>query len=358
MCGISGASAFTATGNPIAPSRPRRPPAASSCRLLRTLDAVELQQPAALRLVQRTRAPFSMRIAFAAVRVRPEVGDGARLRLLQLDQRADRTGRGAVPLQERQPRAFARTAWRKARRRAGSSRPRRRPPSSPSAARARRRAPARPTRASFSPRGGNASNATNPTAGSSASASSAPTNMSVSTAAWPVTSSGLFCDAKWGSAFLSRALRLRRELGQRQPRAPAASANSVHAPPDWSAAATPVVRSFLRAASSTAASNIVDRVLDEHGAVAAKPGIAKRGVPGERAGVRDDRAARRLAAALGRADEHRLSRRAQRVEPPADALDVAHRLDVGRDDLRVRDPRPPTRTCRRARSPPRCRRRG
>ena len=43
-------------------------------------------------------------------------------------------------------------------------------------------------------------------------------------------------------------------------------------------------------------------------------------------------------------------------EPAADALDVAHRLHI-RDDLVAVSGRP-TRTCRRARGPPRCRRRG
>ena len=108
-----------------------------------------------------------------------------------------------------------------------------------------------------SSRGGNASNATNPTAGSRASASSASQNMSVSTAACPVTSSGLFCDAKCGNAFRSRRFVVAENSGSSRPFAPAASANRVHAPPDCSAAATPFVRNRVPNESSSAASNIV-----------------------------------------------------------------------------------------------------
>ena len=105
-------------------------------------------------------------------------------------------------------------------------------------------------------RGGNASNATSPTLGSLASADNASTNMSVSTAAWPVTSSGLFCDAYDGKARFSAVFVARVYSGKGRSAAPAASANSVHAPPDCSAAATPSVRSFFVCDSSTAASNI------------------------------------------------------------------------------------------------------
>ena len=110
---------------------------------------------------------------------------------------------------------------------------------------------------SDSTRGGNASNATNPMAGSSARASSAPQNISVSTAACPVTSSGLFCEAKSGRIRRSRAFVDGASSGSGSPCPPAASANSVHAPPDCRAAATPSVRSLRWYVNSTPASNIV-----------------------------------------------------------------------------------------------------
>ncbi len=147
--------------------------------------------------------------------------------------------------------------------------------------------------------------------------------------------------------------------GRSRPAAPAASANSVHAPPDCSAAATPVVRSLLHPSrAARAASNIVTGSSTRTTPLRAEPGVAQRRVAGQRPGVRHDRAARGLAATLGRADQHGLAGAAQRVESAADALDVAHRLDVARDDLRLRVGRPPTRTCPRARARPRCRRRG
>ena len=92
-------------------------------------------------------------------------------------------------------------------------------------------------------RGGNASKATRPIAGSFASAVRAPTNISVSTAAWPVTSSGLFCDANEGSARRSARFVGVANEGRLSPAAPAASAKSVQAPPDWNAPAIPAVRS-------------------------------------------------------------------------------------------------------------------
>ena len=91
-------------------------------------------------------------------------------------------------------------------------------------------------------RGGKASNTTSPTAGSVASASRAPRNISVSTAAWPVTSSGLFCEAKCGSTERNLRFVVGAKSGSVRPASPAASANSVHAPPDCNAAAIPVVR--------------------------------------------------------------------------------------------------------------------
>ena len=77
-------------------------------------------------------------------------------------------------------------------------------------------APGRPTASRPPSRGGNASNATRPTRRVVRQRASASQNMSVSTAAWPVTSSGLFCDAKCGSAFRSGRLGRARELRERQ----------------------------------------------------------------------------------------------------------------------------------------------
>ena len=109
---------------------------------------------------------------------------------------------------------------------------------------------------SDSSRGGNASKATSPIRGSPASASSAATYISVSTAAWPVTSSGLFCPAKAGRAARSRRLVAPVNSGSSRPASAAASANSVQAPPDCRAAATPGARSARWDESSTIASNI------------------------------------------------------------------------------------------------------
>ena len=78
------------------------------------------------------------------------------------------------------------------------------------------------------------------------------------------------------------------------------------------------------------------RVLDQDHALRAEPCVAQRGVAGQRPRVRHDRAAGRLAPALGRADQHGLAGAAQRIESATDTLDVAHRLDVARDDLRLR----------------------
>ncbi len=80
--------------------------------------------------------------------------------------------------------------------------------------------------------------------------------MSVSTAAWPVTSSGLFCDANDGSRRRSARFVAGAKSGRDRPAAPADSANNVHAPPDCSAAATPP-RTRRVWESRTAASNIV-----------------------------------------------------------------------------------------------------
>ncbi len=66
----------------------------------------------------------------------------------------------------------------------------------------------------------------------------------------------MFCDANDGNAFLSAVFVARANSGSGSSAAPAASANSVHAPPDCSAAATPSLRSFLVWDRSTAASNI------------------------------------------------------------------------------------------------------
>ncbi len=109
---------------------------------------------------------------------------------------------------------------------------------------------------SDSSRGGNASKATSPTRGSPANASSAATYISVSTAAWPVTSSGLFCPAKAGRAARRRRRVAAASSGSSRPASAAASANNVHAPPDCRAAATPDARSVRWDESSTAASNI------------------------------------------------------------------------------------------------------
>jgi hypothetical protein len=68
--------------------------------------------------------------------------------------------------------------------------------------------------------------------------------MSVSTAACPVTSSGLFWDAKCGRTSPNVRLVLVEKSGSVSPAAPAASANSVQAPPDCRAADTPVVFSL------------------------------------------------------------------------------------------------------------------
>ena len=123
-------------------------------------------------------------------------------------------------------------------------------------------------------RGGNASKATRPIAGSLASAVSAPMNMSVSTAACPVTSSGLFCEANDGSARRSARFVGAANAGSVSPAVPAASANSVHAPPDWKAPAIPSVRSFRWCASRTAASNIVTGSSTRTTAVTLEPGVA------------------------------------------------------------------------------------
>ncbi len=79
----------------------------------------------------------------------------------------------------------------------------------------------------------------------------------------------------------------------------------------------------------------LDRIAHQDDAVAPQPGIAQAGVPGERAGVCRDGAPGGLAATGRGADQDGLSRRGERIEPSPDPVDVAHRLDVARHDLRV-----------------------
>ena len=167
---------------------------------------------------------------------------------------------------------------------------------------------------------------------------------------------------------------LRRERGQRlaqgllrrAPRTPAAagrptpaaSANSVHAPPDCSAAATPSVRSFFTCDSSSAVSNIVTgsstSTTPWPRSHASRSPVLPASAP---VCAMIDRSAASDRPS-GRADHDGLARRQQRVQPATDTVDVAHRLDVAGDDLRLRVAPPPTRTDRRARARPRCRRRG
>ena len=197
---------------------------------------------------------------------------------LELEQGADRVRRGSVALQERQLLPLLRERLRLAgvgqrAHRTATRTPRR----SNAAARSPSTAPGRTTASRPATAAGTRRTRSTRHPDPFASADSASTNMSVSTAAWPVTSSGLFCDAKCGNALSQRCVFVARvnsgsEQARRRPR-PRRTACTRRP----TAAPRPPrrVRSFFVCDSSTRGLEHRDRVLDEHHAVAREPRVAQ-----------------------------------------------------------------------------------
>ena len=103
LCGISGAWAFTTTGNPIERANAAACSGLGDAPLLRARDPVQAQDPGTGLLVDRALVPAQHAQRLRPVRVRRQVvGGRPRLRALELDERPDRPRRGVVALQERQ----------------------------------------------------------------------------------------------------------------------------------------------------------------------------------------------------------------------------------------------------------------
>ena len=257
LCGSSGASAFTATGNPMVRAAFGRRARRRDRALLRTSNAVELEQPRALRLVERTGLAAEETKRARAVRMRRQIGHRPGARALQVDQRADRAGPRAVSLQERQPRAGDESLARCAVSQRAHGDRREHDPGLPAQAGARCAGPAPPTRPRPPREAGTRRTPRTRRPGR------APTRRArrrtCPSRRRPARSRRAGCSATRSAAAPSAAFASSppRTPGSSRPFAPAASANRVHAPPDCSAAATPFVRIRVPNESSTAASNIV-----------------------------------------------------------------------------------------------------
>ena len=210
--------------------------------LLRPAHPVQLQDPAPVRLVQRPRAPAEdpasagARFACGAT-VRRRAAAGA----LRVDERPDRARGRAMPLQERAARPTPGEGLRLGVvRRAGSSTPTRRPPRGPLEVHHRREDGVRPR---ASPRQTRWERVEGDQTDRRIARERREAHRRTCRSRRPPDRSrraGCSATRTTGARGGARVRRAPRTPGGCSPAAPAASANSVHAPPDWKRARDPV----------------------------------------------------------------------------------------------------------------------